>query len=190
MSAVNPNPFTPPRADVADVHLADGYSQPRVWAVKGRLGRLRYLAYITVATLAMYAVMGVGGATLALSGSTSAFYVLMGLAYIPYLVLAIMLAIQRSHDMDWSGWSVLATLIPLAGFIWVFKAGTPGANRFGNPPPPNPLSVKILGLLVPIIGVIGIVAAVALPAYQGYTMRAKAKQAQLQQQAPAQQQQQ
>lgn len=181
MSAVNP--YTPPLAEVSDVPPATtGYSQPKVWSASGRIGRLRYLAYLTVAALVMY--LGLGAIMLlAMTGASGLAIALMVLIYIPFIVLSVLLLIQRSHDMDWSGWTVLLAFIPFAAFIWLFKAGTPGANRFGNPPPPNPLSVKILGLVGPVIGFIGVLAAISLPAYQGYTQRAKAAQQQMQEQA-------
>ena len=82
--------------------------------------------------------------------------------------------IQRSHDMNMSGWWSLAALIPIVGLVWVFKGGTAGTNRWGAPPPPNGPMVKIFGLLMPVLFVVGILAAIALPAYQGYVTRAKA----------------
>lgn len=187
MSAVNP--FTPPRAEVSDVQPATtGYSTPKVWSASGRIGRLRYLAYLTVAALVMYLGIGITMA-LAFAGASTFAIVLMAVIYIPFIVLSVLLLIQRSHDMGWSGWTILLAFIPFVALVWLFKAGTPGANRFGNPPPPNPTSVKIFGLIGPVIGIIGVVAAIALPAYQGYTQRAKAAQIQMQQQAaPSQQQ--
>ena len=79
--------------------------------------------------------------------------------------------------MNLSGWFSLLALIPLVGLVWVFKGGTPGANRFGAPPPPNTLGVKIIACVFPLIFVIGILAAIALPAYQQYTVKARAAQA-------------
>jgi hypothetical protein len=74
--------------------------------------------------------------------------------------------------MDWSGWTVLLTLIPFVALIWVFKRGSEGTNSYGAPPPPNTLGVKILGLLLPVLAVVGILAAIAIPAYVEYTRRA------------------
>ena len=71
------------------------------------------------------------------------------IAVIPYLVFYVLAAIQRTHDMDWSAWMLLLALIPFVALIWVFKPGTRGANRFGAPPPPNGLGVKIGGLDLP-----------------------------------------
>jgi hypothetical protein len=69
---------------------------------------------------------------------------------------------------------ILLMIIPFVAFIWLFKAGTQGANRFGAPPPPNTTGVKILGYSFPVLIVLfGILAAIALPAYQDYVRRAQ-----------------
>lgn len=48
------------------------------------------------------------------------------------------LMIRRLHDINWSGWLSLITLIPLAGFvlalILLFKSGTKGNNKYGSEP--------------------------------------------------------
>jgi len=128
----------------------------------------------------VYLIAGVlGAAAAAIVGITQAGSPETVVAWVVYPVsfgLILMVTIQRSHDMDWSGWSALAALIPFVGLIWVFKSGTAGANRFGAPPVPNSLGVKIAALLIPAIAVIGILAAIALPAYQDYTLKAKAAQ--------------
>ena len=97
---------------------------------------------------------------------------LVGLAI--YFVGSALLLIQRSHDMNISGWWSFAAFIPFVGLFWLFNGGTLGPNRWGAPPPPNTMGVKIIALFFPILAIIGIVAAVALPAYQQYTVRAKA----------------
>lgn len=48
---------------------------------------------------------------------------------------------KRWHDRDRSAWWVLLLLIPVVGVLWLladngFVRGTPGRNRFGEPPPP------------------------------------------------------
>jgi len=139
-----------------------------MWSASGRLGRLRYLAYATGAYLLAALVVGIFAAVV---GDTPGAIVTV-LVYVVMLVFTILVAIQRSHDMDWSGWTVLLTVIPFVAFIWIFKRGTEGTNQYGAPPPPNTLGVKILGLLLPILGMVGIAAAIALPAYMEYTRRA------------------
>lgn len=174
----NDNPFAPPRATVRDVESGtQRYQEVSAFTYKGRIGRLRFLAY----GVAAYILMAVGAGVL---GALAGFLhfspmIASGLVLIPYFIIIGMATIQRSHDMDWSGWMSLLGLIPLVGLIWIFKGGTQGENRFGAPPPPNTTGVKILALLLPVGAVvIGILAAIALPAYSDYTKRAKARQVQ------------
>jgi uncharacterized membrane protein YhaH (DUF805 family) len=171
------NPYAAPRAVVADVYDDEAGVQPvKLFSAKGRVGRLRYLAY----NLGAYLFLVVGGMVLGFIagslGSTTAAGVLGILAAIPYFIFIVLLTIQRSHDMGWTGWTVFLAFIPLVGLVWLLNPGTQGGNRFGAPPPPNTTMVKIGGLAFPVIMVIGIIIAVALPAYQGYTQRAKAAQ--------------
>ncbi|WP_343726780.1 DUF805 domain-containing protein [Burkholderia seminalis] len=47
--------------------------------------------------------------------------------------------VKRLHDIDKSGWWALLLVVPIAGAIALFVmngfiAGTPHANRFGEPP--------------------------------------------------------
>jgi uncharacterized membrane protein YhaH (DUF805 family) len=163
------NPYTPPRSNVADVGTGE-VQEVRIFSTSGRIGRLRYLAYTTVGS---FAIMFVAGMLMALLGPTVGTTVIL-LAYIPLVVFSIMMMIQRSHDMDWSGWMCFLSLIPFAGLIWLFKSGTQGENTYGAPPPPNTLAVKILAF-APLI-LIAILAAIAVPAYQDYVQRAQAAQ--------------
>lgn len=177
MSAVNP--YSPPRAAVADLDAADGEggTQPvRIFSYRGRVGRLRYLAYLSVGYLVMILASMVIGGIAGFSGSGNLASALGALMAIPYFVFWALVSIQRSHDMDWNGWTTLLILIPVVGLVWIFKGGTRGGNRFGPPPPPNTTGVKIAAFLFPAVMVIGILAAIALPAYQQYQMRAKAAQ--------------
>lgn len=53
---------------------------------------------------------------------------------------AIVISIKRLHDRDRPGWWVLAALVPVLGWAWLLLVngllrGSPGANRFGAPPP-------------------------------------------------------
>jgi uncharacterized membrane protein YhaH (DUF805 family) len=171
------NPYAAPKAAVADVYDNEaGVQSVKPFSAKGRVGRLRYLAYGLAGYLVMLLAAIVLGAGAGALGKGSAAGWLGMLATIPYFIFMALLTIQRSHDMDWSGWTAILAFIPLVGLIWLFNSGTAGANRFGAPPPPNSLLVKIAGLAFPFIAGIGLLAAIALPAYQGYTQRAKASQ--------------
>lgn len=52
---------------------------------------------------------------------------------------AIAISAKRWHDRDKSAWWVLLALVPVIGWLWMFidngfRRGTPGPNRFGEPP--------------------------------------------------------
>ena len=109
-----------------------------MWSASGRLGRLRYLAYATGAYLVAVAI----AAALAAVLGESLGAILAVLVYIATLVFSVLVSIKRSHDMDWTGWTVLLTLIPFVGLIWLFKRGSEGTNNYGAPPPPNTTGVS------------------------------------------------
>jgi len=189
MSAVNP--YTPPRAQVSDVADAvTEYQELKFWSAKGRIGRVRYLGEVMAASAIGIFALGLLAAILLPMLGMGAL-ALLGLGYVALMLFGLLALIQRSHDMGWSGWTVLlAIFIPFVGLIWLFKPGTPGPNAYGPPPPPNSTGVIVaawLTLGLPFI--IGMLAAIALPAYQGYVKRAQAMQQQAQQQAAQQQQQ-
>jgi uncharacterized membrane protein YhaH (DUF805 family) len=89
------------------------------------------------------------------------------------------LAIQRLHDFDTTGWLTLLFLVPLVNMIFAFilwfVPGTDGENRFGKKTPPNGTGVKIMAGLAPItfVLIIGLIAATAIPAYQQYKLKAQ-----------------
>jgi len=179
------NQYQAPQSQV-DRQGPQEYSQPKIFSVSGRIGRMRFLAYVMGAYLligipfnliatAMVAGLGEAGAMLSLAISA--------LATVVMFVFYFMFAIQRSHDMNSSGWLSLILLIPVIGFlVFIVVPGTYGENRFGSPPPANGAGVIILALLMPIIGIIGILAAIAIPAYQGYIEKAQQDQQQFEQQ--------
>jgi uncharacterized membrane protein YhaH (DUF805 family) len=172
------NPYQTPAATVADPDDVE-YGEIRPLSPQGGLGRVRYIAYATVVTLAMYALMAAGGMAGALGsagaliGGPLMFAVMIGAA-----VISVLLAIQRLHDFDASGWWSVAMVVPLVNMILtialLFVPGTSGANRYGPQTPPNTTRLTILAALFPLIFVAGIVAAIAIPAYQDYTERAAA----------------
>ena len=172
------NPYQAPRVGVADPRQE--YAPMRIFSVSGRLGRLRYLAYsmgvpflILVPLLIVAAVLGAIMPPLVIVG-----IILGGIGYVAVIVLQFIFTIRRCHDFDTSGWLSLLLLVPLAPFVFWFIPGTTGANRYGNPPPPNSggvIAVVLLPLIV--IPIIGILAAIAIPQYQEYTVRARTAEA-------------
>ncbi len=171
------NPYLPPTAAVADVGTGEGMRwQPvKLFTFRGRIGRARFIAYSVWGYLIAIAAAFVLSMVTAMLAQP-----LLGLALglaglIPYAVMMGFASVQRSHDMGWNGWTTLLLLVPFVGLLWMFKGGTPGANRYGLPPPPNPLSVKIGAWLMLVMIVGGVVlAAVAVPMYNDLNASARA----------------
>ncbi len=177
------NLYSPPRAAVADIggDHDGGFQEMKIWAWRGRLGRLRLLAYATVANLVHGLVAAVFGVVAGVSGSDGVGSgLLVGatwLLLIPSLVFYVLVLVRRSHDMGWSGWTSILALIPLVGLIWLFKAGNPGTNDYGAPPPPNTTGIRIAAFgIFGLVLVVGVLAAISIPAYKSYVERAKAAQ--------------
>lgn len=163
------NPYAAPQADVRDVTQVHEFQDVRILSPGGRIGRLRFLAWSFGLQLLIMVPAGIVAAL-----APGLVDVLLGLAYLAIVVITIILGIKRSHDMNWSGWTVLLMLIPIVALIWIFKAGTDGPNRFGNPPPPNTTAIKVFGIGLPVLTfVLGMVAAIAIPAYSDYIERAQ-----------------
>ena len=163
--------FAPPVAQVEDIAPEGAYQPVRLWPASGRIGRLRLLAYglgLYVGLIVITFVLGLVTGATGLPPDLA-----VGIGILVYAIGTILLLVQRSHDMNMAGWWSIGALIPLVGLVWVLKAGTPGRNRWGAPPPPNTLFVKIAGLAIPVLMVLGIVAAVALPAYSDYVKRSQ-----------------
>lgn len=182
------NPYHAPGADLSLPEHAAGTYDPQVFAVNGRIGRLRYLAYsmlMGLLTFALLFVVGaIGGILMALTKSNSIMMIVIGLAYIPAIAVTVILAKRRFNDMGHSGWMSLLMFIPLVGFfVWLWLLFGPGdvqANNYGKPPGANTTLVIVGACVVPffMVAMIGILAAVAIPAYQQYTLKAKAAQQQ------------
>ena len=168
--------FAPPVAAVADIDRDVGAQPVRVWPPSGRMGRLRLLSYsMGLYLLFILLTMVLGAVTAAARTDRTIVGTITIVAAVIYGIVYVTFLVQRSHDMDLSGWWTLLAFIPLVGLVWIFKPGTQGANRWGLPPPPNTWGVRILALLLPGIAVVGIVAAIALPAYSDYAKRAHAQ---------------
>lgn len=173
------NPYHPPQAAIADVSDAHGgtFQEMKIWSWRGRLGRLRLLAYGSVAYLVCMVPAVAFAVTAGNSGATGLFDAMFWMLWmlpISLLVFIVLVTIRRSHDMGWSGWMSLLALIPLVGLIWLFKAGNPGANAYGAPPPPNTTGVKFaaFGGIFGFVVLHGILAAISIADFQHYSQRA------------------
>ncbi|MES2785557.1 MAG: DUF805 domain-containing protein [Pseudomonadota bacterium] len=172
------NPYSPPTARVLDVDSAATQVQPlRVSTFKGRIGRLRYLAWMCGGYLVLFGLAALGGLLAGMAGAPRLVDAVTGIAGLIFIIFWVFWTIQRSHDMGWSGWTWLWTIIPFVVLVWIFKGGDKGSNRYGAPPPPNSLGVHVLAWLLPFIFFFGVLAAVAIPAYSSYNKRVNSVQA-------------
>ncbi len=179
---IDPSPYRPPRGAITPT-APTRYGEIHPFSHRGRLGRARYIGYsVGLGLLANLAMILVGGASASLaSGGVRTGPLAVGAIVILILLAlagSILLSIQRLHDFDASGWWSAFALAPLANvvlyLVLLIMPGTRGANRFGDPPPPNSTGVILLALVLPLVFIIGILAAIAIPAYQNYTESARA----------------
>ncbi len=97
-------------------------------------GRARRAEYWYFQLFNMVAVALI--AFVAISGS----FIAMGLLFV-YILASLLpslaVTVRRLHDIDFSGWWILISLIPFGGLVLFFftvMAGTKGPNRFGEDP--------------------------------------------------------
>lgn len=145
-------PYAPPRADVGETQPE--FSELKVFSISGRIGRLRYLAWSLVMIFCFMGLLGVAALGSNVSEIVGALLIIvlsLGVA-----VTSVMIAVQRLHDIGWTGWLLLINLIPVAGSVFsllmLVVPGSEGVNRYGPPPPANSLSVKVIsGVLIALL---------------------------------------
>lgn len=175
------NPYNAPAADLSVPGDSAQTYQPKVFAMKGRIGRVRYIAYSMGVFMALFLVLAVIAAVVgAISGGNQWVMIVLGLLfYIPLIAVSFIMAIRRVHDMGHSGWMSLIILVPLAQFWLLFAPGVPTTNEYGPRPVKNSTGV-IIAAFTPFVffALMGVLAAIAIPAYQAYMDKAKAAQEQ------------
>lgn len=166
------NPYAAPQANVARADDAAEYGEIKVFSPRGRIGRVRYIGYSIGLSILVLLVAGMAAGAAGMVSAGAA--VLVGvLGYVALVAVQFLLSIQRSHDMNVTGWLSLISLIPLGVFVFWLVPGTRGENDYGKPPPPNTAGAIVLACLLPVVSIGGIMAAIAIPAYQDYTIRAQ-----------------
>jgi uncharacterized membrane protein YhaH (DUF805 family)/Tfp pilus assembly major pilin PilA len=169
----NRNPYAAPQTNVTRGDSSvEEYGEIKMFSAQGRIGRVRFIGYSIGLSILVMLAFGIVAAMAALIDPTASL-VVIGIGYIALIVVQFLLTIQRSHDMNVTGWLSLISLIPLAALIFWFVPGTRGENDYGKQPPPNTTGVILLACVVPLIAIVGILAAIAIPAYQDYTIRAQ-----------------
>lgn len=179
----SPNPYRTPTADVQPP-VDDGSDLTPFYTPAGRFGRLSYLAWVMVMSVASWLIVmaltvvglielpvDAGGAQVPglmpdMGPVGLTVWILINLIS---LVIVVIFAVRRCHDIDISGWWNLLMVIPVVNLVFVLflilKPGTEGANRFG-PPRETPGWEKVVGIIGVVffgLAVIGIVAAIAIP---------------------------
>lgn len=161
------SPYTAPKASVAESLPA--FAELKPFTTDGRIGRLRYLAWTMALMLACLPIFGVAAGFFAVSEILGG--LLMAVVGIGVMVAGVMFGVQRLHDIGWSGWLLLLTLVPIVGGVFSLLLfiipGNTEVNRYGSPPPPNSVAVKVLAALWLAFIVLAIVAAIAVPAMMG-----------------------
>lgn len=172
-----------PQAELTEPVSNETY-MPKFFAFDGRIGRLRYWAYamgwgmLAMPVFFLFAIMGATTGSLGTSLAGSIIGMVIGA--VAYLVIAIMLARRRLADLGQTGWLAVLVVIPYVCILFslylLFAPGNTDANEYGPAPAPNTTGVKLLAWIPALIFIIGIVAAIAIPAYSGYTAKARAAQ--------------
>jgi uncharacterized membrane protein YhaH (DUF805 family) len=179
--ANNNDPYASPASDLSSAGGQNEYNDGGVFSFSGRIGRLRYIAYpMALYMLAAFIVgvlSGITGSAIEFSEESGLLMLIpMIIMYGIVLVYGFVYAVRRLNDIGWSGFLSILYIIPVVnlilGILLIFMPGNVGVNKYGNPPAPNTLGIKILAFLLPTIAIIGILAAIAIPAYQGYVEEA------------------
>jgi uncharacterized membrane protein YhaH (DUF805 family) len=163
------NPYAPPQTTVADIILEDKiFQRVKIFSTAGRMGRIRLFAYAVCSWVGILIALFLFALILAKFVKNQSMLRFVGnnidtillTMVAPIFVLNFFWCIQRSHDMNWSGWTAILALIPIIWLVWVIKKGTPETNRFGAPPESDNLGVQtvaVLGVLMITIGSISFI---------------------------------
>ncbi|MEG0092133.1 MAG: DUF805 domain-containing protein [Oscillospiraceae bacterium] len=101
-------------------------------------GRARRKEYWTFALINVAIVTGLNIAD-AMMGFSIGNYGLFGSIYSLFIMLpSIAVCFRRLHDVNKSGWWLLAALVPVLGWLWIvfclIQEGTQGTNKYGDDP--------------------------------------------------------
>lgn len=174
------NLYAAPHSEVG-IACPKEYGTVNLLSIRGRLGRARYISNLALLVLCTWIVAFLltsaiifltrdYGDRISLTYAVKSVYVMYGAV----LIFSFVLAIQRAHDFNMSGWICLLLFVPFVNFIFAFALwlvpGTTGENKYGRETPPNGIFVKIIAVLAPIaiVIMIGILAAIAIPEYLAY----------------------
>lgn len=153
------NPYLAPSASLSGGPATVSTYLPSPWSLKGRIGRLRYVAYsfslylalLVPANLLLHLVFGG-------PGGPGNMRLLTALSLFAMAAMTMVTSTRRLNDLGHSGWLSLLILLPLINILfWLWLALAPAKadeNRFGPPPGPNSVLVKIGAAAAGVVGLI------------------------------------
>lgn len=175
MSTVDP--YQTPQASLQTPSDDVGYDESSAYSADGRFGRAAYIAYSMGLSVAGMLLIAVFGALAARMGDVGGVIVavISVVVYIMLIAYSFIFLIRRLHDLNWSGWLSVLSIIPLINLgIYIpalFFRGTEGRNNYG--PPRRYVRWHVIAVILLSVASIGILAAIAIPAYQDYVQRAQ-----------------
>lgn len=106
-----------------------------LFTTDGRISRLTFWKFFGC----LYALMALMGAAFELLSPPEWVKSVVGLIFLPLILVGIFVQIKRWHDRDKSGWWILINLVPCVGPLWSliecgFLPGSKGPNQFGPDP--------------------------------------------------------
>lgn len=167
------NPYLAPGAPL-DQHSSAGETyEPRLFALSGRIGRLRYMAYLLalcgilmVASFVIVFALGISSLATGASGRGAAVWLPLLMA-LPFGALYVVLAVRRLNDTGYTGWLALLIFVPFvnffAGLYLMCAPGSKGSNKYGLPPGPDSLAIKIAGWTMPALIVLSVAVSFVTP---------------------------
>ncbi|WP_019409879.1 DUF805 domain-containing protein [Pseudomonas psychrophila] len=147
-----------------DKHTGGNFAELEPLGFKGRIGRLRYITWQFTLWLIVHALGVVSFFVFIISPPAG--IVVFILSLIVASIIGIRIAAQRLHDFNWSAWTLILQLVPVANLVVIImvlaKPGDTGPNRFGLPPPPNSPTVKVVATILAFILALYIAAMIAV----------------------------
>ncbi len=155
--AVQSTPYASPQAIIEQ--NPEDVGELNIWGIEGRLGRMRYIAWSIVFMLALIPAVIVSAVAFKISAFVGIPVALV--VTLAAIVIGIQISVKRLHDIGWSGWLILITVIPVVGSIFqllmFFLPGSTGSNRYGAPPPANSTAVIVLFWIWVVLVAVGFV---------------------------------
>ncbi|MBN3731423.1 DUF805 domain-containing protein [Burkholderia sp. AU31624] len=109
-----------------------------LFSFEGRIGRLPWWIYALVSTV-LSAIFDAGSRGAPEDDLPPLVMLVAVVIAVVAVWSSIAVGVKRLHDIDKSGWWMLLLFVPIVGALALFVmngfiAGTPHANRFGEPP--------------------------------------------------------